>query len=59
MFVGICVGGWDRGVGEVVVFNMGTWLLTAAGGTSGEMLKDTVLEIMSLKRQHNLLTYLP
>lgn len=29
MFVGICVGGWDRGVGEVVVFSMGTRLLTA------------------------------
>lgn len=30
MFAGICVGGWDRGVGEVVVFSMGTRLLTAA-----------------------------
>lgn len=30
MFAGICVGGWDRGVGEVVVFIMGTRLLTAA-----------------------------
>lgn len=30
MFGGICVGGWDRGVGEVVVFSMGTRLLTAA-----------------------------
>lgn len=30
MFEGICVGGWDRGVGEVVVFSMGTRLLTAA-----------------------------
>lgn len=24
------MGGWDRGVGEVVVFSMGTRLLTAA-----------------------------
>ena len=30
MFAGVCVGGWDRGVGEVVVFSMGTRLLTAA-----------------------------
>lgn len=30
MFAGICVGGWDRGVGEVVVFSKGTRLLTAA-----------------------------
>lgn len=30
MFAGICVGGWDRGVGEVVVFSMGTRLLTAS-----------------------------
>lgn len=30
MFAGICVGGWDSGVGEVVVFSMGTRLLTAA-----------------------------
>lgn len=30
MLAGICVGGWDRGVGEVVVFSMGTRLLTAA-----------------------------
>lgn len=30
MFAGVCVGGWERGVGEVVVFSMGTRLLTAA-----------------------------
>lgn len=33
MFAGVCVGGWDKGVGEVVVFSMGTRLLTAAIGT--------------------------
>lgn len=36
MFAGIGVGGWDRGVGEVVVFSMGTRLLTAANGPTGE-----------------------
>ena len=30
MLAGVCVGGCDRGVGEVVVFSMGTRLLTAA-----------------------------
>lgn len=30
MFAGVCAGGWERGVGEVVVFSMGTRLLTAA-----------------------------
>lgn len=30
MFAGVCVGGWERGVGEDVVFSMGTRLLTAA-----------------------------
>lgn len=29
MFAGVCAGGWERGVGEVVVFSMGTRLLTA------------------------------
>lgn len=29
MLAGVCEGGWDRGVGEVVVFSMGTRLLTA------------------------------
>lgn len=29
MFPGICVGGWDMGVGEVVGFSMGTRLPTA------------------------------
>lgn len=32
MFVGICVGGWVRGVGEVVAFSIGTRLLTAIKG---------------------------
>lgn len=36
MFAGIGVGGWDRGVGEVVVFSMGTRLLTAANDPTGE-----------------------
>lgn len=36
MFVGICVGGWDKGVGEVVVFSMGTRLLTAAKEIKGK-----------------------
>lgn len=40
MFEGICVGGWDRGVGEVVVFSMGTRLLTAA--TKNKMVKVIV-----------------
>lgn len=39
MFAGICVGGWDRGVGEVVVFSMGTRLLTAAGEPAGASFK--------------------
>lgn len=26
----VCVRGWERGVGEVVVFSIGTLLLTAA-----------------------------
>lgn len=30
MFGFVCVGGWDRGVGDVVVVSMGTRLLTAA-----------------------------
>lgn len=30
MFGFVCVGGWDRGVGEAVVVSMGTRLLTAA-----------------------------
>lgn len=34
MFAGVCVGGWDRSVGEVVVFGMGTRLLTAATGNN-------------------------
>lgn len=31
MLEGVCERGSDRGVGDVVVFNMGTLLLTAAG----------------------------
>ena len=38
MFAGICVGGWDRGVGEVVVFSMGTRLLTAVKEPDEKML---------------------
>lgn len=34
MFEGICVGGWDSGVGEVEGFSMGTRLLTAARGNT-------------------------
>lgn len=34
MLAGVCVGGWDRGVGEVVVFSMGTRLLTATTTTT-------------------------
>lgn len=30
MFVGVCVGGWEGGVGDVVVFSVGTRLLTTA-----------------------------
>lgn len=30
MFADVCVGVWERGVGEFVVFSMGTRLLTAA-----------------------------
>lgn len=29
MFADVCVGGWESGVGDVVVFSMGTRLLTA------------------------------
>lgn len=32
MFAGVCVGGWDKGVGDDVVFSIGTRLLTAATG---------------------------
>lgn len=40
MFAGVCAGGWDRGVGEVVVFSMGTRLLTAAIGKKKRKVKS-------------------
>lgn len=45
MFAGICVGGWERGVGEVVVFSMGTRLLTAV--TEKEDIYKNVLSVLS------------
>lgn len=41
MFAGVCVGGWDRGVGEVVVFSMGTRLLTAGIAKKKKLYKHT------------------
>lgn len=59
MFAGICVGGWDRGVGEVVVFSMGTRLLTAAGEPTGKLRDDVFRDDASRTDNNDVPTHLP